>query len=235
MNALFAVGRQERTIHVAKDGQHWNSDMDARRYNARLAMKKVLLGSKGQRRYDVTPIHNLTGYAPLRDVIALRDMVKAHVELVKPRFVAIPDPVGWVKEDGGRVRHPIRLAWGSTSDDRLDASVSTLLQLFAWMASGTIPMNIGDEPAVDAVVRSLALPTTKLTTEGVYAICGVHHLLGRPADAKRDLSGYAFGRRFKVYLDDRNARGNPKPGLEERLLQALDAAVIELETPVPQA
>lgn len=235
MNALFSVNRQDRAIHVANDGQHWNSDMDARRYNARLAMKKVLLGAKGQRGYDVTPIHNLTGYAPLRDVIALRDMTRAHVELVKPQFAAIPDPVGWVKEDGRQVRHPIRLAWGSTTDDRLDASVSTLLQLFAWMASGTIAMNVGNEPALDEVVRSLALPATKLTTEGVYAICGVHHLLNRPADAKRDLTAYAFGRRFGTYLEDRNARGKPKPGLEERLLQALDAAVTALETPVPAA
>lgn len=233
MSSLFAVARHDPDIYVGAKGQHFTSDEQARRYNAEVAMLKALKRKNDDGPRDITYVRNLTGYTPIADIIALRDMVKAHVEIIKPQFLAIPGKVGWVKEDGRSVRYPIQLPWGDTSDNRKRASLLTLDALLQWMAADVIRPYRGIETAVDTIIRDNGLPARRLSKEGVYALCNVKHLKDRPELANRELTTYSYGRGYKPHMDEVDRHGDPKNGQEERFLKALEVAVKALETPVP--
>lgn len=231
MSALFAVSRQDPTTYVAKDGQHFNREMDARRYNAELAMIKAL--TRGRDSLDsLTLVRGICDHMPVDDISRLRDMVKAHVGTIEPQFLAIPGKVGWVKEGGRQVRYPITLAWGDTSDDRQDAAHATLKAMLQWQASDHVVPYGGIAEAIPAMLDDEGLTLQKLGKAGVYALCGVWHLVNDPAAARRELSAYRLTSGFKDVLERRDAKGRLVPGQAGRLLAALDAALKEIATEV---
>jgi hypothetical protein len=226
MTNLFTVTTQTRAVHVARDGQHFASDVAARSHNAAIAMEKAYSSMRTGTLRDTTLIHILTHRTSRNDLVILRDMVAGHVESVKPRFLAIEGPIGWV--DG--VRHPIEHPWGDTSDDRHQASLRTLEALIGWLASDVVVMYGSQRPVLDGLVPELGLPTHKLSQAGVFALCNLNpHARG--ADASR-ATAFRLSDAFRAHFDLRDARGRLREDVEERFLKALDAAIAELATPV---
>lgn len=234
MTALFKVSRQDPTRYRTSDGQCFAVERDARAYEAEMAMIRIL--SKGRRGglQTLNLVRAITSEMPEPDVVALRDMLRAYLERIKPGFLAIPDPVGWVREDGRDVRHAITLPWGDTADDRAQAALETFKALIQWMAAdhirpyGTIGATVGD------VVAQHGLPDARLSPIAVRALCGVSRYASGEG-ARKLLNPYELLKHFKEHLEERNDRGRTLPGQEERMLAALDAALVKLATPVARS
>lgn len=232
MSALFKISRHDDAVHIARDGQRFGTDMDARRHNAEIGMLKVLSRQRNSRVNDITFVRNLTRHASPEDVRALVAMLKAYLAKVKPMIMALPGPVGWVKENGRDVHYPIDLPWGDSADRREEGARMAMIELFAWMANETVGNYLGRDAAMDRVVAEMGLPTTKLSAQAARAICNANLVSPDPAVRDRDVSRFRYTRGFDDHTSATNDAGRLLPGQEERLLEALETAAQALSTPV---
>lgn len=232
MSALFKTSRHDRDVHIARDGQHFGSDMDARRHNAEIAMRKVLERRRHGQHNDITFVYNVARHATPDDVGAIVAMIKAYLAKVKPAIMALPGPIGWVKEGGRDVHYPIDLPWGGSADRRDEAAQTTLLELMAWMANEHVGNYNGRDEAMDRVVSEMGLPTAKISCIAARAICNADVRSNDPEIWKRDVRRFRFTRGFEQYTGALDDHGHLVRGQEEALLEAFEAAALALATPV---
>lgn len=192
--------------YEADDGQLWSSERDAQNWNADRAMVAILgpelLDSLQTHVY--THIRNLAFEAPTLDIIILRGVLDRYLVHVLPAYMTLEGTFSF--GTGRQIETPD----GHTFDNRHKAALHVLELEF---------QKLWDTGQISVQGRKAITNTSKFAAEGSEGF-------------KRDCTRYAFLRNLTSFFRMTDDKGDPLPGYEQRLRDALQAIIIARSKPI---